>query len=171
MSSIHKYKPFSTIVFEDPIFNNNPRWNIDYLKSNKLTESFMDEFFNLLDWNILSRNQILSDSFMFKYIDSLPIFLLLKHQILSMELLNFIIINYPDDVDWNLISSRQKLDFDFISNYIDLLNLDSILSYQSLSSNSKNFILNYINDKIIDIDLDNPNERDLFDYLINITIH
>jgi len=80
----------------------------------KLSEGFIREFKDRVDWDLISSHQMLSEDF---------------------------IREFKDKVNWHLISSRQKLSEDFIREFKDKVNWYLISSYQKLS---KDFIREFM---------------------------
>jgi hypothetical protein len=101
-----------------------PWWWIS--RYQKLSEDFIREFQDRVDWNDISSNQKLSEGF---------------------------IIEFQDKVDWFLISGSQKLSEEFILKNIDRIDFRMILKNRQIKKPFKDktlqcyYELNYMNKK------------------------
>ena len=83
-----------------------------------LTEEFMTQFADRLDWKILSSCQVLSESFIRQHIRSICWFNISCYQYLSEQF----IIDFQYQVNWDQISASQALSEEFIINHINKIN-------------------------------------------------
>jgi len=108
----------------------------DYIKDwksvsifKKLSEKFMIDFSDKLDFEKISFHQNLSESFIEKFSDRLNWLSLSVTQKLSESF----IVKYQDLIDWESISYKQKLSEDFIRNFKDKVSWKVISFKQDLS--------------------------------------
>ena len=118
----------------------------------KISEEFMEEYLEVIDWDGISRFQELSTSFMEKHLDKLNWYSISKYQFLSEDFiekysnrinwdnlsLNELIpehtlFKFSDKLNWNTISKYQDLSESFIEKYQDKVNWEWISKHQILS--------------------------------------
>ena len=80
-----------------------------------LTEDFIREFADKVDWEWLSRYQRLSEDFIREFKDKVDWFYISEYQHLSENFIR----EFKDYVDWDYISSYQHLSEDFIREFKD----------------------------------------------------
>lgn len=85
----------------------------------KLSETFIREFQDRVDWEWISYCQILSEDFIREFQEDFS--------------------GRGICVDWKWISRNQKLSEDFIREFHDCVNWDFILQYQNLSHSTSGF--------------------------------
>ena len=86
-----------------------------YLAFNKLSEDFMDAYWDILVGNYrnISIHQKLSESFMERHWGELYPDEIIRSQTLSEEFIE----RHLDDLDWNLLSTCQELSKEFMEKY------------------------------------------------------
>ena len=105
-----------------------------------LTEPFMEEFQNKLDWYIVSRYQILSESFIQKFIPKKYWSEISEHQILSEDFIR----EFQEYLDWNEISRCQILSEPFIQEFQDKIKIYYLKLNNNISPEiKKNFEKGY----------------------------
>ena len=145
------------ILTLEQIIEENP-----YLKHYTLSETFMREYADMLDWGVIfyyrklqpslieefshkaddkcwkfiSEKQTLPEPFIRKYHDKLDWKIISNRQKLSES----IIAEFQDKVDWRLISGNQKLSLQFMRKFKDKIDWSMISCRQSLS---ESFIRDY----------------------------
>ena len=157
-----KEKPFSEMNDDEILFYINSQYvytydslddvNWNQLSYCKLTEPFIREFQNKVDWESISwcqtlseefirefkdevywapisETQKLSESFIREFADMVSWEYISQHQILSEEFIR----EFADKVDWTGISIYQTLSEDFIREFQDNVNWDYIFENQTLS--------------------------------------
>ena len=97
----------------------------------KLSESFIKEFAGKVDWYCISAYQKLSESFIREFADKVDWYCISAYQKLS----EVFIEEYSNNIDWSWISKYQKLSEDFIRKFSDRVDWKRILGYQKLSEN------------------------------------
>lgn len=104
----------------------------DWISSNlKLSEEFISEFSDKVNWGYILRYQSISDEFIrdhFDYIGKLSWYIL--RDFMSEELM---LMLKDKELPWDKISSELNLSEDFIRNVADKLNLNLIFKHQCLS--------------------------------------
>ena len=95
---------------------------IDISKRQNLSEEFMNEFQDKVNWRLISTYQKLSESFIRKFQDKVDWHRISEWQDLSEDLIR----EFQDKVDWYWISIYQKLSEDFINEFTDRLDLNEI---------------------------------------------
>ncbi|HNW67143.1 MAG TPA: hypothetical protein PKO10_08080, partial [Aliarcobacter cryaerophilus] len=105
-------------------------------KYQKLSEEFIKEFSDKVDWFHISINQKLSEEFIREFSDKIYWEYISEYQKLSEEFIR----EFANKVDWYYISKYQKLSEEFIKEFSDKVNWDSISAYQKLS---ESFIKEY----------------------------
>ena len=149
------------ISLDDPIFYNDPEWNINYEKY-ILTEYFMRRFKHLINWSTIAKTQKLSVSFMREMIDYLPLHIIIRFQTFDDDFLSDLASTQPENLDWGLISTKKLTDA-FIKQHIDYLHLDSIVESSNLSDDIKVYINQYIVNQLIELDISEPLESAKFE--------
>lgn len=98
------------------------------LSRRKLSEDFIEEYKDKLDWGLLSSYQILSDSFIEKYKDLISWNYVSCSQTPSKEFL----LRHKDKLSWDLVSSHQVFSPEDLLNkdFQPLLHWEKILLYQ-----------------------------------------
>jgi hypothetical protein len=92
-------------------------YDLAFYADNTLSEDFIREFKDKVDWEFVSEYQDLSEDF---------------------------IREFKDKVDWYWISFRQILSEDFIREFQDKVNWNMVLTYQKLSREFKNeYVINF----------------------------
>ena len=94
-----------------------------------LSEQLIIENSNLVDWFLIARYQKLSEEFIIKHFEKLNLDRISKFQKLSEEFIR----KFYDKVDWYYISEYQKLSEEFIQEFSDLVDWMTISAYQKLS--------------------------------------
>lgn len=94
-----------------------------------LSEDFIGEFQYQVDWQLISARQSLSEDFIRKFADKVDWYCASRYQHLSED----IIREFQDRVDWYYISINQHLSEDFIREFKDKVNWTYISEYQRLS--------------------------------------
>lgn len=110
--------------------SNNNDWNS--ISKRNLTDDFIEEFQEKLNWDLLSQLHTLSRSFIKKYMN------ILNWKCVSMNksLTDELIYIYKDKLDWRTISRYQNLSENLIDKYNHLLNWENISMFQNLSTQS-----------------------------------
>lgn len=100
-----------------------------------------------IDFELLSRNQKLSDKILYKFYDRIKIIHLLSEQILPSDLLLHIVENFTlNSPEWHWVCKQQIFDIHFINKYI------SNIDWNALSQNKNVISLDILNtymDKIV----------------------
>jgi hypothetical protein len=104
-------------------------FNCSELYENQLTEKFIEEHIDEVDWRYISIYQILSNSFIEKHSDKLNLYLIYQFQILSEDFIE----KHIDIINWYFISQFQKLSEGFIEKYKNKFDLHLISQYQKLN--------------------------------------
>ena len=94
-----------------------------------LSEDFIGEFQYQVDWQLISARQSLSEDFIRKFADKVDWYCVSRYQHLSED----IIREFQDRVDWYYISMNQHLSEDFIREFKDNVEWHLISKYQRLS--------------------------------------
>ena len=104
-----------------------------------LSEDFIREFKDRVDWDSISANQHLSEDFIREFEDKVEWECISECQHLSEDFIR----EFTDRVCWYNISTYQRLSEDFIREFKDRVDWDWIAKYQRLS---KNFIREFKDD-------------------------
>lgn len=134
-----------TQVSEDYIRENKDSVNWEDVSEYQiLSESFMDEFSDYVNWRVVTRTQKLSEAFIRKHIEEIKWFTtnILYHQTLSEGFIR----EFKDDFlagFWNLISGRVILSESFIEEFIERINWNC-LSFGNWDLLSEAFIEKHI---------------------------
>ena len=94
-----------------------------------LTEDFIQEFKDKVDWICISRYPHLSEDFIRKFADRVEWYYISAYQYLSENFIR----EFADKVGWYWISRCQQLSEDFIREFKDKVNWYYISAYQHLS--------------------------------------
>ena len=94
-----------------------------------LTEDFIQEFKDKVDWTCISRYPHLSEDFIRKFADRVDWYYISAYQYLSEDFIR----EFKDWVSWDAISYYQQLSEDFIREFKDKVNWYYISAYQHLS--------------------------------------
>ena len=94
-----------------------------------LTEDFIQEFKDKVDWTCISRYPHLSEDFIRKFADRVDWYYISTYQYLSENFIR----EFNDWVYWDAISYCQRLSEDFIREFKDKVNWYYISAYQHLS--------------------------------------
>ena len=109
-------------------FQNKVDWeSISWCQT--LSEEFIREFKDEVYWSPISESQKLSESFIREFADMVFWDKISQHQVLSEEFIR----EFADKVDWTGISIYQTLSEDFIREFQDNVNWDYIFGNQTLS--------------------------------------
>ena len=94
-----------------------------------LTEDFIQEFKDKVDWTCISRYPHLSEDFIRKFADRVDWYYISAYQYLSENFIR----EFADKVGWYWISRCQQLSEDFIREFKDKVNWYYISAYQHLA--------------------------------------
>lgn len=94
-----------------------------------LSENFIIDYADKLDWNLLCCNQKLKENILREFASKLNFKNISSRQKLSESFISY----FKDKLDWVLISKYQKLSEDFIERHSLLVNWENISRYQKLS--------------------------------------
>ena len=94
-----------------------------------LSEDFIRKFADRVDWYYISAYQHLSENFIREFADRVAWDWIVKYQPLSEEFIR----EFKDKVNWNYISANQHLSENFIREFKDEVNWAWISAYQHLS--------------------------------------
>ena len=83
--------------------------DLEFYKKNKLSEEFIREFKDKVDWWCISRYQELSEDFIREFKNRVIWKMISKYQTLSEEFIR----EFKNSVDWEMISYYQTLSEDF----------------------------------------------------------
>lgn len=98
--------------YYDPTFD----WDcIIYYKNSELTEDFIREFKDKVDWHNISKCQTLSEDFIREFQNKVE----WKNISFNQKLSEDFIREFKDKVDWKWISCKQKLSEDFVKEFQD----------------------------------------------------
>ena len=111
-------------------FQNEVDW-YSISTSQKLSEDFIREFQNEVYWYNISMHQKLSENFIREFKDRVNWTNISKFQFLSENFIR----EFKNEVDWFKISRCQKLSENFIREFKDKVNWECISVYQKLSEN------------------------------------
>ena len=103
--------------------NNQSNINWDTISILKLSENFINKYFDKLNYNNLCQYQSLSEDFIEKNIKFINWNLISKHQYLSESFLN----KYKEFIVWNEFSAKHSLSEQFLRKKINILNWDLVL--------------------------------------------
>lgn len=137
------------ILTEDFIreFQNKVNW-WDISRFQYMSEDFISNYRNYIDWNNICTYQKLSESFIRKFYDKVNWNYICKYQKLSEDFIR----EFQDKVDWYKIVIYQKLNKEFIYEFkdkFDLINYDYITLYWSKEDKIK-YLKQFPQYKIID---------------------
>ena len=94
-----------------------------------LSEDFIRKFADRVDWYYISAYQCLSENFIREFADRVAWGWIVKYQQLSEDFIR----EFKDKVNWNYISANQHLSENFIREFKDEVNWAWISAYQHLS--------------------------------------
>ena len=94
-----------------------------------LTEDFIREFQDKVDWDCISECQRLSEDFIREFKDKVDWYWISKNQYLSEDFIR----EFQYRVNWSIISEYQPLSEDFIRKFADKVDWEYISDYQHLS--------------------------------------
>ena len=94
-----------------------------------LTEDFIREFQDKVDWDCISECQRLSEDFIREFKDKVYWYWISKNQYLSEDFIR----EFQYRVNWSIISEYQPLSEDFIRKFADKVDWEYISDYQHLS--------------------------------------
>ena len=94
-----------------------------------MSEDFVNEHVDEVNWYYISEYQKLSEDFIDKYIDKVNWGNISMYQKLSEDFIN----EHVDEVDWYYISEYQKLSEDFINKHTDKIYWNYISKYQVIT--------------------------------------
>ena len=94
-----------------------------------LSEDFIRKFADRVDWYYISAYQYLSENFIREFADRVAWDWIVKYQPLSEDFIR----EFKDKVNWNYISANQHLSENFIREFKDEVNWAWISAYQHLS--------------------------------------
>ena len=94
-----------------------------------LSEDFIRKFADRVDWYYISAFQHLSENFIREFADRVAWDWIVKYQPLSEDFIR----EFKDKVNWNYISANQHLSENFIREFKDRVNWAWISAYQHLS--------------------------------------
>jgi len=97
----------------------------------KLSEKFIAKFENKVNWRKISWSQNLSESFVETFQHKVNWYCISKHQKLSESFIE----KFQDVVHWKSISECQKLSQRLITKFIDNVSKDGVARFQKLSDN------------------------------------
>ena len=95
----------------------------------RILEYIIEKKEGRIDWNSVSRHQILNEEFIEKYSDKLSWFFINRYQTLSEEFIN----NHSDKLKWIWTISMQTLSEEFINNHSDKFEIKNINKNTRLS--------------------------------------
>jgi hypothetical protein len=101
----------------------------DISQYQKLSEEFIKEFQDKVNWESVSIYQKLSEEFIKEFQDKVNWESVSIYQKLSEEFIK----EFQDKVDWYFVSANQKLSEEFIKEFQDKVNWESVSRYQRLS--------------------------------------
>jgi len=104
----------------------------------KLSNEFISDYSNYLNWNILVKKSNCNLSFIEAHIKDLDAFTISTFQKLTPEFIEFCIENYPEKLDWYYLCEFQDLPEDLMRRNIDKLNWGQVSWYQMMSKNFLN---------------------------------
>ena len=112
-----------------------------------LSEDFIRKFADKVDWYYISAYQCLSEDFIREFQDRVAWDWIVKYQPLSEDFIR----EFKDKVNWNYISANQHLSENFIREFKDEVNWAWISAYQHLSKEfieefKDNLYMNFIAD-------------------------
>jgi hypothetical protein len=96
-----------------------------------------------MDWNQIIKNQHVSETFMLEHIDDIDWGLVCREQKLTEGFIS-LLASENVELDWNAISVHQVISEQFINDHIDKLNLRHVIKFQTLSEEYLMFLKDYI---------------------------
>lgn len=110
-----------------------------------LTEDFMRDFKDKLDWDTISLCQTLGSTFIDEFADLLNWSIMSETQMLTIDQMQ----NYAPNLHWNGVSKFQVLTPEFIVKYKHMLNWDSLPQYQTITAEILSKCKSYANWNIV----------------------
>ena len=108
------------------LFGPNPnKWDWVDIGCKKLSEDFIREFQDKVDWDIISYHQRLSENFIREFEDKVDWGLISHLQTLSEDFIR----EFKDKVHWGCISLYQELSQEFINEFKDYIYMDIHIIY------------------------------------------
>ena len=126
MTILEKIKKLKGLDYSNEAFID---WRDVYQRP--LTEDFIREFKDKVDWYYISVYQNLSEDFIREFQDKVNWNAISEYQRLSEAFIR----EFQDKVNWSSISARQKISEDFIREFQDKVDWVIISVYQKLSEN------------------------------------
>ena len=128
---MENYKNVLDRVFEETglTYNHSSLINWTNVSSKDLSETFIDEFANYLDWVYISKYKTLSEDFIMKYKDKINWSCISRYQKLSENFIR----EFQNEVYWSFISQYQILSENFIREFKEKVVWETISIYQKLS--------------------------------------
>ena len=121
-------KPLSEKFIRE--FKNNVNWyNISMFQ--QLSENFIKEFQNEVDWDCISKHQKLSEDFIIEFQNDVRWYYISKLQKLSENFIR----EFKNKVNWVWICFTQTLSEDFIREFQNKVDWEYVCTYQKLSEN------------------------------------
>ena len=121
-------------------FKDKLNW-LHLLTYQRVNEALLEKYIQYIDWTAATAHQQLSEKFMDKYTDEITKHLcwciISTHQKLSEEFIK----KHKNSLDWFLICKHQHLSEDFISKHTGKVNWNNVSRYQTLS---EGFIKKYM---------------------------
>jgi len=111
------------------IFKNSKKLDWGAISMYQISEEFIREFQDKVNWNYISKYQKLSESFIIEFQDKVNWVYISPNQKLSEEFIR----EFQDKVNWSYISKYQKLSESFIKEFKDYVDWYDISTYQKLS--------------------------------------
>lgn len=110
-------------------FRANPDgyWNIKMLSRQPLSQKFMREFADKLDWNIISEKQKMTEDFIHEFKDRINWNKLCTYWA-KTKISEQFALEHKDKVNWKTLSYYMKFSLPFIINNIDVLDARQLLS-------------------------------------------
>lgn len=142
-------------------------WDLSYLC--ELTEDFIENNLDKIDWYAVLVRQVLSENFLKKHFNKIKLYqykhnynnpnfgieTLIAHQKISEKFIDEIFTQFPEIKNnnakyyWRCISNKHKLSEDFIRKYKANLSWKAICRRQKISENFMNEHLNYLDFKTL----------------------
>ena len=102
----------------------------------KLSENFIREFKNRINWECISKHQKLSESFIREFQDKVNWNWISKHQKLSKSFIKEFNLEVNKTTNWNYISNNIKLKAIKDSNLYEIIDDTYIIAYKGIRSNN-----------------------------------
>lgn len=138
---------------------NNDEWNL-LCQMKKLSNNFINEFYNKFDINNLIKNQEVEEYLIRNNLPKINLNILIKNQKIPNDILLNIInkgnLDYIDE-----ISKYQNLDKEFIKENYKKLNIFEIYNNKNIDQETKNVVKTIIKDDLLTLLLTKSNKSDL----------